>query len=111
MGPEGAGESGFSPSPSRTSRTSRNCQPVREEDAVEVVYFVLEDDRRIAVHGIADLRQSPWVGVADDHLLRALNVTGDLGNGETAFRGYECWDTLRTDIRACHSALRPLPDG
>lgn len=40
------------PSP---SRTSRNCQPVCEQDAVEMVDFVLEDDCRIAIHGFANL--------------------------------------------------------
>ena len=51
-----------------------------------MVDFVLKDDCRVAVYGIAELRQSLRVDVADDHLLRALNVTGDIGNGETAFR-------------------------
>ena len=51
-----------------------------------MVDFVLEDDCCVAVYGIADLRQSLRVSVADNYLLRALDVTGDLGNGETAFR-------------------------
>ena len=51
-----------------------------------MVDFVLEDNCRVAVHGIADLRQSLRVSVADNYLLRALDVTCDLGNGETAFR-------------------------
>ena len=52
-----------------------------------MVGLVLENYRRVAVHGIADLRQSLRVSVADDYLLRALDVTGDIRNGETAYPG------------------------
>lgn len=77
-------------------RLNRTVDVVRVEDAVQVVAFVLEDDRRESLDALRGVLQCPWRGVKDVNVPITGDIASPVGNAEAALRA----DFLFTAQRA-----------